>query len=448
MKLLLIFLVVFCGQLFAASDVEMLPRVMGELKKDLDASKTWGDFLTRKPMLRASDMVILNQTVGLDSKLPSYDISANLRTFKAGNHTLEIVNLGTMDFKIDGKPFRYDANESIYESMYRLKKQKTISLFNRFFFEEAHAKEVGSICDTKLLSQLFTEDGLKKEAKNTAMNLVSVIGAAIHYNYQMGTDSKSERAERCEDIVRSLQDNQGSSRLIEVDCGGTLSAKQNLKFRVPGLGGTKEQIENTFGTSDPYRKQDTKSKGQRSCSVEMDIYVNWNARELASRDFKKAYRYDENGNVVETMMVEKTSDGNVQTRCMPGGDNDLAKNVQLKMITPTLINFSRKGICHLKNDCLNQVKALAQKNKIELQKGMDQGSINDCGNEAKLEQSAKCVTHWENFEKINCYSETVKGIACARPARNLRKAECTNKQLAEMRKGPGPVVPAAARPTR
>lgn len=441
-QLTLIFLFVFVGQLAAVSDVEMLPRVMGALKKDLDSSKTWEDFFSKTDAVSYSDIVAFNQIVGLKTKLPKYEISENLRTLKTGGHVIEIVNLKTADFKIDGKPYRMTEGESIYETMYKLKHQKTISFFNSLFSSEAMAADVKSICEkgSAILNQVFNHGGLKEEMKSSALHLVSVAGAALYYNCQMGADSKQERAERCEDMVKALQDNQGQARLVEVNCAGALASKHLLKFAVSGSKVLEEAKTNKFGVSDSYRKEEYKSKGEFLGAKILEVNVNWNARELATAGFERAYLYDEHGMIVESATPGKV-DGKNQLVCTKGSAANFERNIQIHQVIPSLQTFSRKGICH--SSCVEQVKAFAAKNKAELEELAASGLRNHLGNADALEGSAKCDGYWNKVETEVCYRELIgyrKGPrpACSQPKRHIRIPKCDDKTFKELR-NPRPV---------
>lgn len=444
MKLLLVFLVVFCGQLFAASDVEMLPRVMGELKKDLDASKTWGDFLTKSNAFSNVDIMILNQNIGLDTKLPNYKISENLRTMTVGDNTLEVVNLSTGDYKINGKLIRIQAGESIYETMYKVKNKRSISFISLISSVAEAQTEKKDACETnsRLVNQVMVKDGLEKEIKNAGTNLVVATGAALHYHSTVGMDSKAQAKVRCEDIQTSLRTLQTENKikLTDVNCDGSIRlTDRQLTFVVPATKAVAANRTNEFGVSVPnamdtdntnQRLQDA-NKGTLPGLKRMKLFVNWNVREVADSDLRKSYTYGDDGQILKTLSYEKEKGSSYTTlKCSPGADADFEKQYHLNRAIPVLRLFAQKGICY--SDCYKQVKAMADENKAEYKKLIDSGQVNDLGDVVELEESERCKIVNNNIERDPCYVRPENELPCAlRASQKIRPCNKRNQRKAE-----------------
>ena len=378
MKQLLIFLFVFVSLFtaqiaYAASDAEMLPRVMGQLKKDLDSSKTWEDFLNKTQVMGFAEMMMFDQLVGLKKPLPKYSFSSNLRTLTVGDHKFEVVNLSSSDFLIDGKPFRVQQGEAYYESLERRMSRRYTSAWNLLLLPVAMAqpsrpmktpnkqsqvqdKEAG-MCPTRLLNQFATEDGFKKEAKNEAANLGQAAMISVSKNT---TFEKQARVDQnCSDMIEGVRAAQKEvAKIVGIDC----STKQ-ISFKVPGTFASEGNKTNKYGISDPYRGEaysqaiNKSNKGAMPVLKEFKVRVNFSNREFAELNPTESYFYNERGFVAVAELFTPT--GGKPTVSCSFKITDTEKEFQVRNVASVIQAMGDK--CE-RNECSKEFKELAEEN--------------------------------------------------------------------------------------
>ena len=358
MKRLLIFLIVFCGQLFALSDVELLPKIMGPIKRDLESSKTWGEFFQKHPsVLSMQEIATFDQVIGLKEPLPKYQFSANMRVMTVGDQKIEIVNLKTMDFMVNGKSFRYQKDNSFLESVLELSRLKNKAQFSFYSLFSSVASAQNQVrldqCDSN--SPLLTKDMIAeiRKAFPSWAGIAAMVVAGDARLKEVGL-TQAQSKQRCDEVMDRLQKIQAGTetRLIAIDCETkALGANAKLSFNVAGSY-TSHANKNGYKPNPPNWKQEEIDKmhagirGQVMTRKQMDLLVNWYAGEVREEKGFETYRFNEKGEVVSA--------------CAPKGVSTDTK-MQISSVVQAASVMQKADICAAQA-CLPRIKHLAKLN--------------------------------------------------------------------------------------
>lgn len=407
MKQFLISLFVFCGPLYALSDTELLPKIMKPIKKNIESSKTWGDYFKNSPTaLGLNDVYVFDQLVGMDKELPKMQVDNNLRTITVGEHKIEIVNLQSRDFLIDGHAFRYEKNMTYLESLEKLRQLKSKSEFAlQTIFSSVAMAQIPSSCDTntRMFNQIST-NGLVKEIGNNIPAVGVVLADADERLIEKGRTTALS-SQRCDSIINDLQQTQTATQahLVGFSCESDVhGADAQLVFKVP-ISDASDAYKMSLKIPDnPMMSQADKERLQKGSTGQifiqgaMTLSVDWQRKELREKNSNQIYRFSESGDLTETLSYGAHG----TAKCSKGGNGKYA--LQISNATKTIAILRKEKVCANKV-CMDKIQNLVKTNLLLAGDLKDTSEVSSpyCDKVFKEYLSNPCMTRKELNAKWN-----------------------------------------------